>query len=152
MKEYFLRMFQYDYNTNLKILHITLGSGDNKKVLSLMAHLLGAQQVWLQRCKLEVGGVIWPEWEAEQIALAIEENFVEWRSFIESTQPGDFEKMIHYNNSKGEPFSNRLADIITQVINHGTHHRAQIGQLLKFDGLQKLPITDYIFFIRENRL
>ncbi|MEX6690121.1 DinB family protein [Danxiaibacter flavus] len=152
MKEYFLRMFQYDYNSNLQILHTILNSDNNKKVLSLMAHLLGAQQVWLHRCKRETGGVIWPEWEAEQIALAIEENFVQWKTFIESSQPGDFEKMIDYKNSRGESFSNRLVDILTQVTNHGTHHRAQIGQLLKFDGVQKLPVTDYIFFIRESAL
>lgn len=152
MKEQFLRMFLYDYNINLQILHTILNSGNNKKVLSLMAHLLGAQQVWLQRCKRETGGVIWPEWEPEEIALAIEENFVQWKLFIESLQAGDFEKMIDYKNSIGESFSNRLADILTHVINHGTHHRAQIGQLLKFDGPQKLPLTDYIFFIRESAL
>jgi uncharacterized damage-inducible protein DinB len=34
------------------------------------------------------------------------------------------------------------------LINHGTHHRAQIGQLIKFDGLEILPNTDYIFYLR----
>ncbi len=50
---------------------------------------------------------------------------------------------------KGNEFSSRLADMITQVTNHGTHHRAQIGQLLKVDGVN-LPITDYIFYIRQQ--
>ncbi len=60
----------------------------------------------------------------------------------------EFDKIVPYQNSKGVNYTNNLSDIITHVINHGTHHRAQIGQLLKQAGIEKLPMTDYIAFVR----
>jgi uncharacterized damage-inducible protein DinB len=152
MKELFVRMLRYDYNTNLLMLHTMMNAGNNKQAIALLAHVMGAQQVWLHRCKKEpaIGGSIWPDWDLEKIALTLEENFVQWKLFVESLKVEDFNTMINYQNSRGESFSNRLSDILAHLMNHGTHHRAQIGQLLKFDGLQKLPITDYIFYIREN--
>jgi len=61
----------------------------------------------------------------------------------------DFEKNIYYKNLKGIAYKNKLADILAHVINHGTHHRAQAGQQLKFAGFENLPITDYIFYVRD---
>jgi uncharacterized damage-inducible protein DinB len=73
-------------------------------------------------------------------------------TYLDGLQPDDFEKIISYKNSRGDAFENRLSDILAHVINHGTHHRAQIGQQLKSGGLENLPITDYIFYIREQGL
>ncbi len=56
--------------------------------------------------------------------------------FLNRAEPGDFEKTISYKNSKGDDFKNRLTDILTNVINHGTHHRAQAGQHLKLAGFE----------------
>lgn len=115
-----------------------------------MAHLLAAQQIWLLRCKNTPapGAQLWPDWQAVQFKYIIEENHRAWVDFINSLTEDDLSRTSTYANSKGEHFENNLVDILTHLINHGTHHRAQIGQHLKLAGLERLPATDYIFFVR----
>ena len=117
-----------------------------------MAHLLAAQKRWLNR----VLGLpdfdieLWPSSHEKQNNLdkIIAVNHDAWINYLNTLAETDFEKTIEYKNSGGESFSNQLSDIIVQVINHGTHHRAQIGQLLKSGGYD-LPGTDYIFHVRK---
>ena len=50
----------------------------------------------------------------------------------------------------GAPYEDKLLGILSHVINHGTHHRAQMGQQLLFAGATELPPTDLIFYLRDN--
>ncbi len=149
MKEYFIRLFNYDKHTNLLMTEMIAKAGNSEKPVQLMAHLLAAQQVWLIRCKCEpFTGALWPDWKADTFINLIEENSKSWIDFLNSLTPADFDKPVSYKNSKGEEFENKLSDILAHAINHGTHHRAQIGQYLKTGGAN-LPFTDYIFYIRQ---
>ena len=115
-----------------------------------MAHALAAQQIWLNRCKRlpPTGAVLWPDWPAHTFAGLIERNHNDWIAFLDTCEADDFEGLVSYKNSKEEPFENRLSDILTHVINHGAHHRAQAGQHLIAAGIDNLPVTDYIFYLR----
>jgi len=152
MKSYFLKMVNYDSFANKILLKLIFEAKEPEKPVQLMAHLLAAQQVWLNRCMHlpPVAGPLWPDWEADTFEQLIIENNKAWTAFIESLNPDDFDKEIAYNTTRGDSFSNKLEDILAHVINHGTHHRAQIGQQLKFGGLENLPLTDYILYVREH--
>jgi uncharacterized damage-inducible protein DinB len=152
MKAYFTRLFNYDRYANLLIVSAILQTKDHEKAEQLIAHLLSAQKVWLNRCTGEpvIGAVLWPDWKADTFEQVINNNHQQWSTFLNSLNDRDFENRIIYNNLKGEGFENSLIDILGHVINHGTHHRAQAGQHLKIAGTD-LPITDYIFYLRENR-
>ncbi|MGZ3776016.1 MAG: DinB family protein, partial [Mucilaginibacter sp.] len=103
----------------------------------------------LTRCQGEpFTGVLWPDWKADTFAKTIEDNSKGWLDYLDKLTPGDFDKQIHYKNTKGEAFESRLSDVLAHAINHGTHHRAQVGQYLKSGGTD-LPFTDYIFYIRQ---
>ena len=148
MKEYFIRLFGYDTQMNLLMTEMIINAGSPEKPVQLMAHLLAAQEVWLTRCKGEpFTGVLWPDWKADTFVKTIKENSNGWIDFLNSLTPADFDKLIVYKNTKGEGFKSDLSDILAHAINHGTHHRAQIGQYLKSGGAD-LPFTDYIFYIR----
>jgi len=150
MKEYFIRLFNYDTHTNLLMTEMIINAESPKKPVQLMAHLLAAQQVWLARCKGEsFTCALWPDRKAETFAETIEENSKGWMDYLGTLTPADFEKTIHYKNFKGDDFENKLSDILAHAINHGTHHRAQAGQYLKSAGTD-LPFTDYIFYIRQT--
>jgi len=115
-----------------------------------MSHLFTAQQTWLKRCKAlpAPGGPLWPEdWEPETFASIIDNTHQEWVEYLETLAEEDFDKVVSYESSAGR-FQNTLSDIIAHVINHGTHHRAQVGQYLKLSGVQ-LPLTDYILYVRQ---
>jgi uncharacterized damage-inducible protein DinB len=151
MKAYFTRLFNYDRHENLLIVSAILQTKDHEKAQQLMAHMLSAQQIWLNRCNgvPVVGAVLWPDWKANTFEQMIVDNHQQWISFLENLNDGDFERRITYKNLQGESFENSLMDILGHVINHGTHHRAQAGQHLKIAGTN-LPVTDLIFYLREN--
>lgn len=150
MKVYFIQLFNYDRYANLRILGTIKKIDDTTESARLMAHLLSAQQIWLNRCKREpvVVGSLWPDWSVDTFEQIINDNHQKWISFLEGLSDEDFEKQINYKNSRGESFENKLSDILAHIINHSTHHRAQAGQHLKLAGIE-LPNTDYILYIRE---
>lgn len=150
MKDYFIRLLNYDRYANLSILAALLETEDNAKAGQLMAHLLIAQQVWLGRCINKPAGIttLWPDWKADTFGQKINENHQQWLNYLENLSDSDFEQLIHYKNLQGDNFETKLVDILTHLFNHGTHHRAQAGQHLKLAGAD-LPFTDYILFARQ---
>jgi uncharacterized damage-inducible protein DinB len=149
MKDYFIRLFNYDTHTNLLMTEMIINAGNPEKPVQLMAHLLAAQQVWLTRCRGEsFTGALWPDWKADTFVKIIEENSKGWLGYLDTLGAADFDKQIQYKNTKAEFFENKLSDVLAHAINHGTHHRAQVGQYLKSGGTD-LPFTDYIFYIRQ---
>lgn len=151
MKDYFVKLFDYDRYASEAILGSMLQKESVDKPVQLMAHLLTAQQVWLARCKGQppVTRALWPDDQLETFADMINDNSEDWLNYLTTLEHDDFERIVHYRNTKGEAFQNKLSDILAHVINHGTHHRAQIGQQLKFALGECLPNTDYIFYIRQ---
>lgn len=152
MKNYFLKLIDYDHHTNKTLAKLIVEAGEPEQAVKLMAHMLAAQQVWLNRCKYlpAPGGALWPDWRADTFEQIINDNHARWVDFLSEQSDNDFEKIVYYKNSKGDSFENKLEDVMAHLINHGTHHRAQIGQELKLAGVEKLPVTDYIFYIREK--
>lgn len=151
MKDYFIRLLHYDRYSNLRILTALLQTEDHVKAEQLMAHLLTAQQVWLGRCIDKPANIttLWPDWKADTFEQMINNNHQQWLKYLESLNDSDFERRIRYKNLQGDNFETGLTDILTHLINHGTHHRAQVGQHLKLEGAD-LPSTDYILFAREH--
>lgn len=152
MKSYFLQLFDYDLTTNLAIIDMIQLAGISGEPIKLMAHLLASQQIWLSRCECDPipRDAQWPDWPADSLKAIAEQNITDWVNFLEKQSPDDFNKIITYKNSKGIAFSNPLQEILAHLINHGTHHRAQIGIYLKQAGLQLSP-TDYIFYLRQRQ-
>ena len=149
MKTYFTQLLNYDRNSNKIILNTILEAGKPEKPVQLMAHLLVTQQAWLSRCKNEIKKfTIFPDWKADVFKTMIEENHRQWTAFVNGIT--DLDATIHYTNSTGNQYENTISEILTHVLNHGTHHRAQIGQHLKLAEVEKLPPTDYIFYVRQN--
>ena len=150
MRDHFIKLFNYDQYTNQQMARMIGDAGNPERAVQIMAHLLGAGQVWLTRCKGEpaMAGAIWPDWQSDIFEQTINDNHRGWISFLETLTPADFDRMISYKDSRGNSHQNKLVDILTQITNHGVHHRAQIGQILKQNGTD-LPFTDYIFYVRQ---
>ncbi|MCC8426158.1 DinB family protein [Mucilaginibacter sp. UR6-11] len=151
MKDHFIRLFKYDRYATEKLLTVIRAMNNPDKPVQLTGHLLAAQQRWLSRCLKEsvAENELFPQQETTPFEELIAHNHDKWIDFLGGLDPSDLDQIITYKNTAGAVFSNTLIDILTQVINHGTHHRAQIGQQLKLAGAESLPPTDYIFFIRN---
>ncbi|MBE9583631.1 DinB family protein [Mucilaginibacter sp. JRF] len=152
LKKYFITLFDYDYNCNTLFNTMLMQPNASTQAVKIMAHLLVTQHTWLNRCKgLEnpPDVQIWPAWKPVTFSPVLNQNHDDWTVFLSNLKDDQWTEIINYKTTQGVPYADSLINIITHVVNHGTHHRAQIGQLLKNMNNVQLPHTDYIAFIRE---
>jgi uncharacterized damage-inducible protein DinB len=120
------------------------------QALDLMSHVLRSQVLWLQR----VAGAVdpaFPFWHRDTLDQCRQRNATstaDWTTHLASCTSANFEQGIAYTNSRGESFISTLRQIVTHVVNHGTHHRGQVLRLLRQQG-QTPPALDYIVFARS---
>jgi uncharacterized damage-inducible protein DinB len=150
LRDYFVHLFKYnDWATRQTAESIVNLKKKNNKSEELLSHIISAQKIWLNRI-LGRNTVIDPwhkltqeDWIPQSIPIT-----AEWINLLESFKENDFERRIEYTNTKGEKFFNTVKDIIVQVINHSTYHRAQIAQLVRQSGGEPAK-TDYILYQRQ---
>jgi len=115
----------------------------------LFSHVLNAQHVWIERI---LGNVplygIWETHPKARFKIISVNNFEGIRSILASRA---LDEQIAYQNSVGKQFQNTVGEILFQLLNHSTYHRAQIATLFKREGLTP-PVTDYIMFKRNHLL
>ena len=119
------------------------------QAVSLYAHLLGAEHVWLSRLRGEPASVaIWPELDVEACTALAAENAAALDAFAGGLSETELRRVVSYRNSAGVAFENTVEDILLQVATHGAYHRGQITLLLREGGAEPLA-TDYIVYVRE---
>ena len=149
MKAYFLKLFTYDLWAFNRILETVLTQPvQDEKIFLWLNHILNAQANWYNRCGEDryTRGV-WELVPNDQLVKDANDLHQTWMSLISETEESEFERMVDYQNSKGTSFQSSLQDILAHVVNHGTHHRAQIAARLRDLGIAPPP-TDYIFWVR----
>jgi uncharacterized damage-inducible protein DinB len=62
---------------------------------------------------------------------------------------GPLDRPVRYTNSKGEPWTSTVEDILTHLVIHSAYHRGQIASDLRNAG-QKPAYTDYIHAVRQG--
>ena len=150
MKRYFTELFEYNLWANQRLLGaIGQHQGQDDAIFNLMSHIVSAQFIWLQRVE-GLPTSPFPPWEVYNLreieSMANESNTL-WIKFLNNYKLDTLEEVIHYQNSAKKDFENRLVDIINHVINHSTHHRAQVSLMLRQLDIAP-PQTDYIVFKR----
>jgi uncharacterized damage-inducible protein DinB len=111
-------------------------------------HILMAQRIWLARWKgqppLKMDAPIAEPWPDAYAA-----THAEFRAFVEPLADRDFDRVVKYTNSRGEPFEVPLAVLVTHVVNHGTGHRAETGLLLERIGRSPGDLDFVYFYLRR---
>jgi uncharacterized damage-inducible protein DinB len=59
------------------------------------------------------------------------------------------DETIAYKNSKGEPWTSRVQDILTHVFFHSAYHRGQIASEMRRAGYAP-AYTDFIHGVRQG--
>lgn len=120
----------------------------NDRALELLAHVLGAEHVWLSRITGTPPQVaVWPALSIEECAALAAELQAEFRTLLASLDATSAERVIHYRNSAGDAYANRVSDILLHVVLHGMYHRGQVALVLRGSGGEPVP-GDYIAFVR----
>lgn len=112
-----------------------------------LQHILGAQRVWLAR---------WTDKTPPKLDTPITESWPdayaathgELRAFVDPLGDGDFDRVVNYKDSRGNPFAVPLSQLVTHVVNHGTAHRAETGMWLERIGRSPGDLDFVYYYLR----
>jgi len=149
--DYLRKEFAYDAWANGEALAaIRVAGGDNSRSLQLMAHILAAERIWLERLKQVPQSVsVWPEASLEHCEAEADKLDREWHQYLELATAGDISQTISYKNTKGESWTSAIIDVLTHVVMHSAYHRGQIASHMRSIG-QTPPYTDFIHGVRQG--
>jgi uncharacterized damage-inducible protein DinB len=151
----FLRMFAYDHWANRECLATMRAAGSvSAETVGRMAHILSAQKLWLERILKQPQSLpVWPTATIEDCVTLADEMSSAWRIYLERLgnhfTPGSLDDQVEYRNSKGEPWSSRVEDILTHVLFHSAYHRGQIALQMRASGVTPAS-TDFIHAVRRG--
>ena len=144
------RLFLYDAWANAEALESVDLAGAPTAALRLVAHVAAAERLW--KTRIDGGGapvVVWPAWSvaecrAELIALA-----TDWSRYVAGLGAAEAGRSVAYVNSKGEPWTTTVDDILAHVVLHSSYHRGQIAHVLRAGGAEP-AYTDYVHCVRNE--
>ena len=115
-----------------------------------VVHTMWAEETWL--CRMQ--GVAGPAYTAADFAdrAAIQQHWLEVQQrlteFADGLTDHDFDKVISYSRGAGQQQGEAVWQMLTQIINHGTDHRAQMLAMMHTLGAETVA-QDYIYHVRE---
>jgi uncharacterized damage-inducible protein DinB len=119
-----------------------------------MAHILSSEILWLRRWQGQspreraVAAEEFPDPGALRRRWATAEQ--EMRRFLASLAGDDWAREVAYTTLEGAAATYPLWQMYLQVVNHGTHHRAEAAAMLTELGRPPEPL-DLIFYFRQLR-
>jgi uncharacterized damage-inducible protein DinB len=149
--EHFRRQFTYDAWANREVLaNLKTSSRSTARPLQLLSHILSAEQLWLERIRERPQTLpVWPEFNFDQCEMQIDECARLWLDLLAQLDSAALSKNVAYKNSKGEPWSSTIQDILTHVLLHSAYHRGQIASHIRANGEQP-AYTDFILAVRRG--
>src|SRR5258708_31413885 len=131
--EVFEQFWQYSQWANAAVLARLeqLGQDLPASTLRLMSHIVNAQSVWLNRLTGQpLTVLVWDEHDLPTCKRLNAETMEGIKGVI-LRQKEDMNVVISYTNTAGTAFETAMPDILLQIFNHGTYHRAQIAMDLR---------------------
>jgi uncharacterized damage-inducible protein DinB len=130
----------------LEALHASPGA--DARTLTIYAHILGAEAVWIARLEGRPSDVaVWPVLSLDGVTSLAARNRDALDALLAPLTPEDLGREIEYRNSAGREFRSTVEDILLHVALHGAYHRGQVALLVRTGGGEPAS-TDYIAFIR----
>lgn len=120
-------------------------AGSFPTLRALLAHVAGAEWVWLQRFR-GASPTALPEWaeSGDAAALCAELAAIAARrsAFLSGLSEGALDARLAFRYLSGAPGSLTLRDALFHVANHATYHRGQLASMLRALGGAP-PATDF---------
>jgi len=149
--EHLRRQFAYDAWANREVFTALKASPHaTARARQLLAHILSAEQLWLERIRNQPQSLpVWPDFSLDQCQAQIDELARLWRDFLGQLSRAGLAEKATYKNSKGEPWTSTVEDILTHVMLHSAYHRGQIASHVRASGEQP-AYTDFIHAARQG--
>jgi uncharacterized damage-inducible protein DinB len=132
--------------------HEMFGAGFDS-IHGTLAHILGAQITWLSRWRgtspmKVLGAADFADLAELQTRSAAYQRDV--GAFLAGLTAEQLAAALPYTNTSGRAFAYPLWQQMLHVVNHGTHHRAELADMLTRVGLT-VPPTDFLVYCTEQQ-
>jgi uncharacterized damage-inducible protein DinB len=147
------RQLDYDAWANREVLAALAGAAaPPEKAVRWFAHILAAERLWLERLRAGTASVVvWPAPDLDRSGPELDELERLWRDYLGTLTSEGLGAVIPYVNSKGEPWTSRVEDVLQHVVMHSAYHRGQIAAALREAGIPPAA-TDFIHAVRQGVL
>ncbi len=151
MKDYFKELLEYSHYYNLEVIR-KFNDGDlefmiPERAIQLLSHTLNAQKIWNNRIAGKEDSVdVWENLEVDELDKAENRNYEETLALLEKEE---LDRVVKFNNSKGESYENPVRDIIFHIVNHSTYHRGQIATEFRKQGIDPI-VSDFVYYKLDN--
>lgn len=142
-------LFEYNKASNDTLIVLLVENEDKltEKIIPLINHIINAHQIWNNR--IESNEMSFGVWEIHKFRDLERLNHSNYERSLELMADFKSDHVIGYQTTKGQSFKNSVRDILFHILNHSSHHRAQIASEMKKCGIDP-PLLDYIFYKREH--
>ncbi|MFJ8268683.1 DinB family protein [Peribacillus asahii] len=159
MKEWTMQLFDYHVWANDRLIQHLKGLPEavflNKvnsvfpTIAETFGHMIAVDELWYLRMKgnslQQIASKSFSTIEDTVKTSTVLHN--EIKDFLIHTE--DVEDMAGYQNTKGDQFNNKIAEVVQHIVNHGTYHRGNIAAMIRQMGYEGVS-TDYIFYLRDK--
>ena len=129
-----------------------VASSFNSLHLTLL-HVWNSDSAWWQRIKLQERINLpidtFKGYTKDVIRELIQQSKL-WEEWISNASDLAINHVFQYQNSKKELFKQPVWQVLLHVFNHNTYHRGQLVSMLRQLGVEKIPQTDYIAWVRRK--
>ena len=146
-----LQLLAYDDWANREVATTLERTGGPEKARELLAHIIGAEWLWYARIRATAARMaVWPKLTLAECGAESRQLLAAWSELLAAAGEAGLDLTVSYKNTKGEPWSSTVREVLTHVAMHGAYHRGQIALLVRESGHEP-AYTDYIHAVR-NRL
>jgi uncharacterized damage-inducible protein DinB len=132
-----------------------------------LLHLYGAEYVWLEALlgneaflvPGDLPGKIPGNQLGEGTITSLDDLRQKWSSleqrwigYFANLTPGALEEVVHRKSSSGIRFGTRRSDVLLHVCTHAHYTAAQVVNMLRHAGVEKLPDTMLITLARQEKI
>ena len=122
-------------------------------IYKTVVHLMDVESIWWQRLNLQEH-VEWPGKSFEGNFKALSQQLIflskQWNEWVINANEVNITHVFGYQNSKKEYFKQPVYEMLLHLFNHQTFHRGQIITMMRQNGIEKIPATDFIVFARKK--
>jgi uncharacterized damage-inducible protein DinB len=114
-----------------------------------LAHILAGEMIWLSRWRgvsppRLLGGDDFPDLGAIRAGWSEQQRDLD--AFLAALTPARLTETIGYTNTQGERWTYPLWQMLVHLVNHGTHHRSELADMLTRAGLAPPPLDLLVYY------